>query len=106
MGRRRRDLGGGRRAASPFRPARAPRALLPEGPRPADAVTRGARMGAVEEKGAADEADAEIIEVGADLLMPGLADTHVHVNEPGRAGWGGFEPVVGGAAAGGITTLV
>ncbi|MBI3538707.1 MAG: allantoinase AllB, partial [Candidatus Eisenbacteria bacterium] len=82
------------------------RALLPEGIRPADVVTRGARIAAVVEKGAADEPDAEIIEVGGDLLMPGLVDTHVHVNDPGRAGWGGFEPVMGAAAAGGITTLV
>ena len=39
-------------------------------------------------------------------LMPGLVDTHVHVNEPGRTEWEGFETATRAAAAGGITTLV
>lgn len=38
--------------------------------------------------------------------MPGMVDTHVHVNEPGRTHWEGFEPVTKGAAAGGITTVI
>lgn len=40
------------------------------------------------------------------VLMPGLVDTHVHINEPGRTDWEGFETATRGAAAGGITTLV
>jgi allantoinase len=40
------------------------------------------------------------------VLMPGLVDTHVHVNEPGRTDWEGFETATMAAAAGGITTIV
>ncbi len=39
-------------------------------------------------------------------LLPGLVDTHVHVNDPGRADWEGFETATRAAAAGGVTTLV
>ncbi|HEX2091926.1 MAG TPA: allantoinase AllB, partial [Longimicrobiaceae bacterium] len=39
-------------------------------------------------------------------VMPGIVDTHVHVNEPGRTEWEGFETATRAAAAGGITTLV
>jgi allantoinase len=40
------------------------------------------------------------------VVMPGLVDTHVHINEPGRTEWEGFEAATKAAAAGGITTLV
>jgi allantoinase len=40
------------------------------------------------------------------VLMPGLVDTHVHVNEPGRTEWEGFQTATHAAAAGGITQLV
>src|SRR6185436_19352329 len=40
------------------------------------------------------------------IVMPGLVDTHVHVNEPGRTEWEGFETATRAAAAGGITTLL
>jgi allantoinase len=40
------------------------------------------------------------------IVMPGLVDTHVHVNEPGRADWEGFETATRAAAAGGVTTIV
>ncbi|MEO8664794.1 MAG: allantoinase AllB [Ignavibacteria bacterium] len=40
------------------------------------------------------------------VIMPGLTDTHVHINEPGRTEWEGFETATKSAAAGGITTLV
>src|SRR5438094_549495 len=43
----------------------------------------------------------------ADLtVMPGVVDTHVHVNEPGRTEWEGFETATAAAAAGGVTTIV
>ena len=38
--------------------------------------------------------------------MPGVVDSHVHVNEPGRTQWEGFETASQAAAAGGITTIV
>ena len=40
------------------------------------------------------------------IVMPGLVDTHVHVNEPGRTDWEGFETATRAAAAGGVTTLL
>src|SRR5258707_10634692 len=43
----------------------------------------------------------------ADLVVaPGVVDTHVHINEPGRAEWEGFDTATRAAAAGGVTTLV
>src|ERR1051325_7245704 len=40
------------------------------------------------------------------IVMPGLVDTHVHINEPGRTDWEGFATATRAAAAGGITTLI
>src|SRR5438132_5635462 len=51
--------------------------------------------------------DSEIVEADEDsIVMPGLVDTHVHVNEPGRTDWEGFETATRAAAAGGVTTIV
>jgi allantoinase len=49
---------------------------------------------------------APIFDVGDSVVMPGLVDSHVHINEPGRADWEGFESATRAAAAGGVTTLV
>ena len=51
-------------------------------------------------------AGAELIEAFDSIVMPGLVDTHVHVNEPGRTDWEGFETATRAAAAGGVTTIV
>ncbi|MEO8417004.1 MAG: allantoinase AllB [Ginsengibacter sp.] len=48
--------------------------------------------------------DAE--DVGDDILMPGIIDVHVHINEPGRTDWEGFDTATQAAAAGGITMVV
>jgi allantoinase len=49
----------------------------------------------------------ELIQADAEsLVMPGLVDTHVHINEPGRTEWEGFATATRAAAAGGVTTLV
>jgi len=45
-------------------------------------------------------------DVGEAMLLPGLVDTHVHLNDPGRSDWEGFESGTLAAAAGGVTTLV
>src|SRR5690242_16239997 len=45
-------------------------------------------------------------DAGDSVIMPGLVDTHVHINEPGRTEWEGFASATRAAAAGGITTLV
>lgn len=49
---------------------------------------------------------AELIEAGSALVFPGLVDSHVHINQPGRTEWEGFTSATEAAAAGGITTLV
>lgn len=52
-------------------------------------------------------ADCELIEANEEsLIMPGLVDSHVHINEPGRTEWEGFATATRAAAAGGVTTLV
>ena len=50
--------------------------------------------------------DCPVEELGKLALLPGLVDTHVHINEPGRTEWEGFNTATQAAAAGGITTLV
>jgi allantoinase len=55
----------------------------------------------------ASSTDGEVMEVGDEsVIMPGLVDSHVHVNEPGRTEWEGFATATRAAAAGGVTTLV
>jgi allantoinase len=48
----------------------------------------------------------ELIDIGNKVLMPGIVDPHVHINEPGRTDWEGFDTATKAAIAGGITTLV
>ena len=48
----------------------------------------------------------QIIDAGDYLLMPGVVDSHVHVNEPGRTPWEGYDTATKAGAAGGITTIV
>lgn len=47
-----------------------------------------------------------LIDVGHSVVMPGNVDAHVHVNEPGRTEWEGYETATRAAAAGGVTTIV
>ena len=48
----------------------------------------------------------EVKDFGEYVIMPGLVDSHVHINEPGRTEWEGFNTATQAAAAGGITALV
>ena len=48
----------------------------------------------------------QLVEVGNRLLMPGVIDPHVHINEPGRTGWEGFDTATKAAIAGGVTTII
>ncbi|MCF6226178.1 MAG: allantoinase AllB [Xanthomonadales bacterium] len=50
--------------------------------------------------------DCEHQDMGDLVIMPGLIDTHVHINEPGRTDWEGFNTATQAAAAGGITTVI
>ena len=69
-------------------------------------AVRDGRVAAIEPL-AADLAGAETVTLADDeVLLPGLVDTHVHVNEPGRTEWEGFASATRAAAAGGITTIV
>lgn len=52
-------------------------------------------------------ADCEVVDAGDEsVVMPGLVDTHVHINSPGRTEWEGFRSATLAAAAGGVTTVV
>jgi allantoinase len=51
-------------------------------------------------------AGCEVVDAGDSVVMPGLVDTHVHINAPGRTEWEGFPSATLAAAAGGVTTLV
>ncbi|KAM4574734.1 allantoinase, mitochondrial isoform 1-T1 [Fundulus diaphanus] len=52
------------------------------------------------------DAGCEVLDVGDSVVMPGIVDCHVHVNEPGRTSWEGFWTATRAAAAGGVTTIV
>ena len=85
---------------------RARRAVTPAGVRPVTVAVRDGRIAAV--AGFSDSPDAaELAELpGREILLPGLVDTHVHVNEPGRTEWEGFASATRAAAEGGVTTLI
>src|SRR5580765_7957253 len=48
----------------------------------------------------------EVVDAGELVVSPGIVDTHVHVNEPGRTEWEGFDTATRAAAAGGVTTII
>jgi allantoinase len=50
--------------------------------------------------------DVDVLDAGTLIVLPGVVDTHVHVNEPGRTEWEGFASATRAAVAGGVTTLV
>ncbi|MEU8249371.1 allantoinase AllB [Nonomuraea sp. NPDC048916] len=84
---------------------RSRRAVVPRGERAAAVGVRDGRIAALHEYGAELEAG-EDIDLRGVALLPGLVDTHVHVNEPGRTHWEGFASATRAAAAGGVTTIV
>ena len=80
---------------------RSRRVVTPEGERAAAVCVRDGRIVAIEPFEAVPGED-----LGDLALMPGLVDTHVHVNEPGRTEWEGFATATRAAAAGGVTTII
>jgi allantoinase len=81
------------------------RVITPEGQRPAAIHIRGGTIRAI--TAFDDTANGlPVHEAGAAVVMPGLVDTHVHINEPGRTEWEGFLTATQAAAAGGVTTLI
>ena len=88
---------------------RSTRVLTPAGLAPATVLVDGERISAVRgwNDVSSDLLPAPIcIDFGDRVLLPGLVDTHVHINDPGRSEWEGFETATKAAAAGGVTTLV
>jgi allantoinase len=80
------------------------RVLTPEGLTEATVVVNGDKIDSVVLGGRVN--GVEVTDLGDSVIMPGLIDSHVHINEPGRTEWEGFDTATRAAAAGGITTLV
>src|SRR5260370_40188760 len=80
------------------------RVLTPEGIRPAAIRVRFGRIVSVEPLDS--PALPESVDVGEAVVLPGLVDSHVHINEPGRTDWEGFETATRAAAAAGVTTVI
>jgi allantoinase len=82
---------------------RAPRIITPDGERSGAVGIENGVIVAVEQ-----ELDGPVfVDLTEDeILLPGLVDTHVHVNDPGRTEWEGFDTATRAAAAGGVTTIV
>jgi allantoinase len=81
------------------------RVVTPDGIRPGAVLVRG---GIIEAFVPANQipANKAIQDFGESVILPGLVDSHVHINDPGRTEWEGFETATRAAAAGGYTTLV
>jgi len=81
------------------------RIVTPGGTREACVHVRG---GTIERVTAFDDAPEglQLVDAGELVVLPGLVDTHVHVNEPGRTEWEGFSTATRAAAAGGVTTIL
>ena len=85
---------------------RARRAVVGDRERACAVVIRDGRIAAVEDYAAPVPGAREVILADDEALLPGLVDTHVHVNDPGRTEWEGFASATRAAAAGGVTTLI
>jgi allantoinase len=81
------------------------RVVTPTGTRPAALLVEEGRIRAVCAR-AELPANVAVEDLGNLAILPGLVDTHVHINEPGRTEWEGFRTATRAAAAGGCTTLV
>ncbi len=84
---------------------RSQRVVTPDGERAAAIHITG---GAIERVAAWDDVPAgvKLVDYGELAVLPGIVDTHVHLNEPGRTEWEGFATATRAAAIGGVTTLV
>ena len=81
------------------------RVVLPSGMRPARVHVRDGSIVDIAEY-RDRSAGVPVVDAGALVVLPGLVDTHVHLNDPGRADWEGFDSGTRAAAAGGTTTIV
>src|ERR1700712_634039 len=80
------------------------RILLPDGLRPAYIIIADGKIVGVANH--VNQDDYIVEDVGDSVIMPGVIDPHVHINEPGRTEWEGFDTATKAAIAGGVTTLV
>lgn len=85
---------------------RAQRIVGPNGEGAGSVGVRDGRIVAVEPLDARLDGSRVVELAGDEVLLPGMVDTHVHINDPGRAEWEGFETATRAAAAGGVTTLI
>jgi allantoinase len=85
---------------------RSTRVVLPDAVRPAALHLRDGTIAHIGEHNEAVPQDGTTRDFGDFVVSPGLVDTHVHVNEPGRTDWEGFDTATRAAAAGGVTTIV
>src|SRR5438094_9015701 len=85
---------------------RSPRVITVEGEVARSVGVHGGRIVSIGPVDADLDAVAEVRLDPEEVLLPGLVDTHVHINEPGRTEWEGFASATRAAAAGGVTTLV
>ncbi|MEO5618220.1 MAG: amidohydrolase family protein, partial [Candidatus Eisenbacteria bacterium] len=90
--------------STPLTRFRSRHVVTPEGVLDAVVEVAGGRITAVATTSTTGSTDAA--DLGDLWLLPGLVDTHVHINDPGRAEWEGFPTATRAAAAGGVTTLV
>ncbi len=81
------------------------RVITPEGERAASIQIRGGVITSISEFDSVT-GGTPVYDAGELVVMPGLVDTHVHINEPGRTDWEGFSSATRAAAAGGVTTLI
>ena len=80
------------------------RIITPEGEKKGVIIIKGGLIIDVTES--LNNTDERLIDVHDKVVMPGVIDPHVHINEPGRTEWEGFDTATKAALAGGITTLV
>jgi allantoinase len=85
---------------------RSTRVVLPEGERAASLHIDNGVIERIEEYVSEDPTGAKVFNAADLVVSPGLVDTHVHVNEPGRTEWEGFDTATRAGAAGGVTTIV
>ena len=83
---------------------RSTRVVTPEGVHPAAILVDAGKIAAIHPWDA-QHPEANLHDFGNLVILPGLVDTHVHINDPGRD-WEGFETATRAAASGGVTTLV
>ena len=77
---------------------RSHRVVTPEGVRSASVVLENGRIRAIEPYDADLGATGQALDLGDLALLPGSVDSHVHINEPGRADWEGFATATRAAA--------